>query len=255
MNPIQNKARQRSARRPAESRISEIKEAARAELAEKGYQNFQTAEVARRCGVSEATIYHYFPTKRELVTRVAEDWFEVILGRAQMHSSGADLHGRLREIVYDIFSIVRADPALTRFILLELRPDPAYPQSKIHDLNARFTARVAQLVSDGIQAGQFRNDISPKLVRSMIFGCMEHQTWGYLRGRGDFSPDESADGIASLIFRGLSVPTDERRVDPALARIESGAAALYEEIRQLKALLGSSRPAATDAPAARRKRR
>lgn len=255
MKAIQNKGRQRSARRSAESRISEIKAAARAELAEKDYQNFQTAEVARRCGVSEATIYHYFPTKRDLVTRVAEDWFEAILAREQMRSSGTDLYGRLREIVYDIFSIVRADPALTRFILLELRPDPAYPQSKIHELNARFTARVAQLVSDGIKAGSFRKDISPKLVRSMIFGCMEHQTWGYLRGRGDFSPDESADGIASLIFRGLSVPADEQRVDPALTRIERGAAALHAEIRQLKALLGSSAENAARKTAARAKRR
>ena len=49
------------ARLAPEERISEILAAARAELTQKGYENFLPAGVAARCGVSEGTIYRYFP--------------------------------------------------------------------------------------------------------------------------------------------------------------------------------------------------
>lgn len=228
---------QKSTRLSAESRSAEIKAAARAELEEKGYQNFQPAEVARRCGVSEATIYHYFATKRDLVSRVAEDWFAEVMAR-ESAAIGTDIYSRLRHVVFDTFSIVRKDPALTRFILLELRPDPDYPSSKIYQLNRQFTSRVAQVVADGIESGVFRGDITPALVRNMIFGCMEHQTWAFLRGEGDFSPEQSADGIASVIFRGMSTAAAAgEEFGAKVARIEGAADALREEVRELRASL------------------
>ncbi|MFP1644668.1 helix-turn-helix domain-containing protein [Pontitalea aquivivens] len=63
-------------RLPRDQRIAIILQDARAVLREKGYEQFLTAEVAERCNISEGTIYKYFPTKRDLLIRVAEDWFE-----------------------------------------------------------------------------------------------------------------------------------------------------------------------------------
>jgi hypothetical protein len=37
----------------------------------------------------------------------------------------------------------------------------------------------------------------------MVFGCIEHRTWTFLRGEGDFSIDELADNIANVIYRGM----------------------------------------------------
>ncbi|MDB5972538.1 MAG: transcriptional regulator, TetR family [Hydrocarboniphaga sp.] len=240
------------ARRSADARVGEIKAEARKELAEKGYQAFQPAEVARRCGVSEATVYRYFPTKRDLVSRIAEDWYTGLVAHGPVVDPQADIYTRLRQVLYDTFMVVHRDPALTRFILLELRPDPNYPNTAIYQLNRRFTARVASVVEDAIKAGIFRTDISPKLVRNMIFGCMEHQTWAYLRGEGDFSVEESADGISSLIYRGLLIEQGSVAsvLAPRMVKLAENAEALGEEIRHLRSLLQSA--AAAQSSASRR---
>lgn len=52
-------ARSATRRLPRDQRISKIIAATRAMLAKTGYENIITAEVAERCGISEATIYKY----------------------------------------------------------------------------------------------------------------------------------------------------------------------------------------------------
>ena len=39
----------------------------------------------------------------------------------------------------------------------------------------------------------------------MIYGCIEHRTWAFLRNEGDFDTDATADGIADMVFGGLVV--------------------------------------------------
>jgi len=59
------------------------------------------------------------------------------------------------------------------------------------------------IVREGMDAGELRTDIPLRLVRDMIYGCVEHRTWAYLRGEGNFDVDESADAIVDLVLSGL----------------------------------------------------
>ncbi len=195
--------RPRTRRLPRDERISKIMAVTRAMLAEKGYENIVTAEVAERCGVSEATIYKYFDSKRDLLTRVAELWFEDLLREDQRSVAGHSALEALRLLVWRNLSVVRREPALTRFVLLDLRPDPAYRSMPVFELNRRFTIQVTQVLRDGVKSGELSGDVPVGLLRDMIFGCIEHQTWAFLRGEGDFSVDDVADGIATVVFRGM----------------------------------------------------
>jgi TetR/AcrR family fatty acid metabolism transcriptional regulator len=82
-----------------------------------------------------------------------------------------------------------------------------------------------EVVREGITRGELRNDIPLKLIRDMIFGAIEHQTWAYLRGEGDFSVEDSAEGITDVVFRGIAVHSAAKPTnwDDALARIERAA--------------------------------
>ena len=92
---------------------------------------------------------------------------------------------------------------------MELRSDPNYRQLRIYELNRRISAQATAIVDEGVRSGELRKDIPLKLVRDMIFGAIEHQTWAYLRGEGDFSVEESAEGITDVVYRGIAakVPT------------------------------------------------
>ena len=198
-----------TARLRPDERIAELVGAARSLLAEVGYERFLPAELARRVGVSEATVYRYFPTKRELLVRVAETWFDEILDALEpgvARHEGTD--ERLRYVVRYAVEVVRREPTLTRYILNELRPDPAFRSTTIHQLNRRFTSIVRQVLADAVARGDFRDDVDVELLRDMIFGGIEHQAWAYLRGEGDFSTDRTTEGITTVIYRGMA-RTDE----------------------------------------------
>ncbi|WP_433781458.1 TetR/AcrR family transcriptional regulator [Actinomycetospora sp. CA-101289] len=193
------------ARLRPDERIAELVAAARTLLGEVGYERFLPAEVARRCGVSEATVYRYFPTKRELLVRVAEDWFdEVLVALEPGVSQQASTHERLRYVVRYAVEVVRREPTLTRYILNELRPDPGFRGTSIHRLNRRFTGIVTGVLRDGVVRGDLRDDVGVELLRDMVFGAIEHQAWAYLRGEGDFSIDRTTDGITTVIYRGMA---------------------------------------------------
>ena len=234
----------RAARLAPEDRISEILSAARAELTEKGYENFLPADVAARCGVSEGTIYRYFPTRRELLSRVAEDWFGEILAVEPEIARRHDAYDQLRLLIRHSLSVVRREPALTRFVLTELRADPNYRSTKVYALNRRFTSSVINLVKDGVARGAFRPDVSPSLVRDMIFGGIEHRTWNFLRGQGDFSVDEVADSIADLVFHGLArrPAPDPQATAAALAQLRAKTRAIDEALDALEQSLAAPGP-------------
>lgn len=223
-----------------EDRISEILAAARAELTEKGYENFLPAGVAARCGVSEGTIYRYFPTRRELLSKVAEEWFGEILAVEPEIARRSDAYDQLRHLIRHSLGVVRREPALTRFVLTELRADPNYRSTQVYALNRRFTSSVINLVREGVARGAFRADVSPSLVRDMIFGGIEHRTWNFLRGQGDFSADEVADSIADLVFHGLArrAGPDPEEVAAALAELRARTRAIDEAADAVEKSLG-----------------
>lgn len=201
------------ARLRPDERIAELVAASRSLLAEVGYERFLPAEVARRCGVSEATVYRYFPTKRDLLVRVAETWFDEILGALE---PGVDRHegtyDRLHYVIRYAAEVIRREPTLTRYILNDLRPDPAFRSTTIHQLNRRFTGVVAQVLREAVARGDFRDDVSVELLRDMIFGGIEHQAWAYLRGEGDFSIERTTEGITTVVYRGMAA---DRTTEPS----------------------------------------
>jgi len=192
------------ARLRPEQRTEELIATARAVLAEMGYEGFLPAEVARRSGVSEATVYRYFPTKRALLIRVAEEWLDEVLGAEPEVAQFATTYERLRFVVRHAVGVVRKEPALTRFIFNELRPAPDFRASAVYQLNRRITGMVEQVLRDAIASGEFRDDVSIYLLRDMVFGAIEHQAWAYLRGEGDFSTDAATDGITRVIYGGMA---------------------------------------------------
>lgn len=199
-------ARTSARRLPRDQRVAAILQTARGVLRERGSEQFLTSEVAERCGTSEATIYKYFPTKRDLLIQLAEIWFDEFLAEDFPARASGPIRERLYHAIWWSLSIIRREPALTRFVLMELRADPNYRTMRIYQQNRDVVSRVMNVVEEGRSSGTLRADLSHRLVRSMIFGAIEHETWAYLRKEGDFSIDDSAEEITEVILRGITAP-------------------------------------------------
>jgi AcrR family transcriptional regulator len=197
--------RRQVSRLPRETRIAELLVAAREVFREKGYQDSLTSEIANRAGVVEGTLYRYFETKRDLLNKVLEVWYTEMI--ADFDKQLRFVHGtrnRLRYLLWRHLSVIHREPVLCRLVLMDLRADPAYHTTSVYQLNREYTHRTLEILHKAVESGEFRSDVPLTLVRDMIYGCVEHHTWNYLRGEGDFSVDDVADNIADMVYRAMA---------------------------------------------------
>jgi TetR/AcrR family transcriptional regulator, fatty acid metabolism regulator protein len=206
-------------------RIADIVAAARAEIAANGYDGTSMLAVAQRAGVVEGTLYRFFKTKQDLMLRVAEQWLEELLAEDFGLGSIRGTWNRLRHLIWRGLQLMHNEPAISRFVMFEMRPSASYRTTRVFQLNRRFTGEVRAVCEEAIQTGEFRNDVSPALLRDMIFGCIEHQTWAFLHGEGDFKLDELADSVTNVIYRGMAAraPAEDDRVEKVVKRLEKAA--------------------------------
>ncbi|MBY0610923.1 MAG: TetR/AcrR family transcriptional regulator [Beijerinckiaceae bacterium] len=229
MTAIQS--RRQVVRLPREQRIAEIMQAARAVFVEKGYEDALLSDIAVRADVVEGSIYRYFENKRDLLVKVIEDWYEDMLSDYDQQLAGiGGTRNRLRYMVWRHLKTIHDEPALCHLMLQIIRSGQDYSQTAVHDLNRKYTRRTLDIIQEGVTAGELRSDISLRLIRDFIYGCVEHRTWAYLRGEGDYDPGEVADMIIELVFAGLEkrsdagpAPPDDNlmlRLEQAVARLE-----------------------------------
>lgn len=202
-----------------ERRVSDIMAAARSVFREKGYEDAPLSEIAERANVVEGSIYRYFENKRDLLVKVIEDWYESMLADYDQQLSGIrGTRNRLRFMIWRHLKTIHEEPALCNLMFQFLRTGNDYSHTAVYELNRQYTRRTLDIIKEGIEAGELRNDVSLRLVRDMIYGCTEHRTWAYLRGEGDFDPDATADSIADLVLSGLQKRPPETDVGPDLAK-------------------------------------
>jgi AcrR family transcriptional regulator len=92
-------------------------------------------DIARAAGLTEGTLYHYFPSKEGLIAE-AFRWsaFRPAGVRRAMAAEGAGLRERLRSVGAEFLAALRRDPDWTRVVIREaLRAAPSGEESPMRD--------------------------------------------------------------------------------------------------------------------------
>ena len=210
-------ARVHAPRLAREQRVDEILLAARDLFCEKGYELTAVAEIALKLGVVEGTIYKYFATKRELLLKVLEYWYEEMFGDYARDLAGQSSHrARLHLLIWRHLRSVRDFPRLCRLMFREVQSEHDYRGSLLHDLNRRYTQLLVDVIEAGIAGGEFRADLPAPLLRSLVYGGIEHHSWAYIMdatvkngrnvcGRGALDIDSLAEQLTTLVCEGIAV--------------------------------------------------
>jgi AcrR family transcriptional regulator len=141
----------------------EIAERAMALFVQKGFDRVTVAEVAEATGISEKTVFNYFPTKEDLffdeLPKREAALIEAVRGRGDGESLVATLHRlqardctRLASPQFAVFArIIEESPAL---------------QAKEIEVMARFT----QVLADVIAAELGARPVDAKIAANMLIG-------------------------------------------------------------------------------------
>ena len=212
--------KKRSSRLPREQRVLEILRVAREAFRDSGYEGTTVAEIAARLGVVEGLIYKHFDSKRALLNRVLEHWYEGLYEDYAHSLSG--IRGYRQQLRYLIWRHVRTlgdDPQTCRLVLKEVRAEPNYLDSELRQMNRRYTHLLVEVLQSGIRHGDFRQDLPLPLVRDMVYGCVEHHLWGFLYGQSNLDPDRLADQITELLCAGIVARTEAAGLDAQTERL------------------------------------
>ena len=227
-------------------RAGEILAAAREVFLEKGFERTSVSEIASRVGVVEGSVFSYFPTKRDLLHEVLRELYEpLIKDVGEVYARLRGLRARLRFIIWRHVRVYVETPGLARLVLHEVRTGPEYASSGLYALHVRYTQYVRLALDDAVKDGELSTAVDVEMVRSMLYGGLEHLMWPVLYGRHRIDVDGVADRNTDLMLQGLQ-PLREREqqgsYEARLARLEALAAAAPAPARR------RAKPASTRAP-------
>lgn len=188
----------------SKDKFTTIIDAALKVFGEKGYYNATISEIARAAGVSEATIYEYFGSKEDLlfaipgeITRQAVDFLE---GMAPFIKGAGN---KVRAIVYGYYRLYKENPYYSSLVLLDLKHNRKFMEAEGYQAVRKAAGLLLEAIKEGMESGEFRKDIDPYLVRSMILGTIEHLFFRWhLKGRREELPD-FVDGLLDILTRGI----------------------------------------------------
>lgn len=233
-------------RLPPEKRIADILAAAKAIFDEKGYNDALITDIADRAGVVEGSIYRFFANKRDLLTRVVEQWYISMLDRHEADFPAVQgTWNQIRFLIHQHVMAIKSEPGLARLLLQEIRLEPGYRESNFLRLNRAYTNRIMEVVKRAIANQEFRPGLSPILIRDLVYGAIEHRAWAFLRREGELDAVAVTDGIIDILVSGLGVaaPKVESEQAQLARRLEAVTAELEITAARLKAVLDAQRPA------------
>ena len=222
-------------RRPRHERVAEIMSAARDVFRSHGYEDAAMAEIASRVGVVEGAIYRFFESKRDLLIQVICSWYQEVMATYERGlAERAGVRERLRFAIWHHLECIHDNPELINLFFGLVRLHPSYLGSDLFQLNKRYAGRIHDVLTEGIESGEIREDAPLRMVTSIIFGAVEQETWAYRIGLREFDSAAVADEITEAILTAYG-PKPWRKPSPAsigkrLKNIGGQIAALADEL-------------------------
>lgn len=146
----------------ADRRVA-IAHAARAIIVEKGLEGLRTREVAARVGINVATLHYHVPSKKALITLVAESAkAEFMAQNAKNPRRGMSPRQRLRQEIDDFLDMIENRRELL-LVMAEFsersRRDPVV-EKVLRSMHTPWLAEIRDILADGAADGTFRANMN-----------------------------------------------------------------------------------------------
>ena len=159
-------------RRRKDARPGEIIEAAIEVFAEKGFAAARMEEVAKRAGVSKATVFVYFPTKEDLFRGAARAILDVSIERLQEVTAPPDIPIELfiSALLQQAATVISEGrlPALLRLLMTEATTFPDLAQVWYDEV----LSKVMALIVTAIERAQARGEVRQCDARLLAFSIL-----------------------------------------------------------------------------------
>ncbi len=142
----------------------------------KGIEGITMDEIAKASGFGKATLYHYFPSKEDVIKTILLNGWKTLWQRI----SEADLKGdsspkKLFNILKILFLAVQQNPDLYKFLFKVPQIYPIIKSDSWETYQNHIYHEIESILSEGIGEGEFVNlapDILMKAVGGIFHGLL-----------------------------------------------------------------------------------
>lgn len=191
---------------PLQGRIVQIYQVACRLFAHRGFDGVSMRDIAAECGVSKATLYHYFPDKDSILRPLAMGATKSIYLHVARHDvPGSPPLDRLRSYLVETANFFE------KFRWAWIAGSTAFwsdPKARARKERIEWRDRYEQLLRDIIQAGIDSGDLRPmdvKIAGRFVLGSINWMPRWY-NPDGALTAAEIADRFCDMIIGGIQAP-------------------------------------------------
>jgi AcrR family transcriptional regulator len=181
-----------------DKRRESLVSAAAALYAGRGFAGASISDLAQACGSSKSLIYHYFPSKDDILYEVMAAHLDALVEAADEATRSGDARARLEALTLAFMRLYAGAQDHHKVLLNELGNLPAQRREQVIAKQRRIIAIVEGLIRE------IRPELkSATLPVAMLFFGMINWTHTWFRPGGAVTPEALADMTVDLLLGGL----------------------------------------------------
>jgi AcrR family transcriptional regulator len=156
-------------------------------FARQGFHACRVSDIADEAGVAYGLLYHYFPSKDDVLsTLFLERWGVMLQTIREVDRDGRVGPSSAREKLAAIASFIvdsyRHDPELMKVIIVEVtRAANSFGQTHLEQIREAYLL-IAGIVTKAQQEGSFKAEIDAEFAAMTFYGAIEQVLTGWIFG-------------------------------------------------------------------------
>ena len=187
-------------------KYQQILEAAVTVFAEQGFLQSTVAQVAKKAGVADGTIYLYFKNKDDILIQIYDyKTKEVFEQFRKAVDAGENSEQKLRNLVHTHLEEFQKDINMAIVYQAETHQHRRLAHEVIKEMSKWYRDIITEVVELGQEEGSMRRNLYLGLVMRLITGAVDEVINAWIHTGGNYDLVSMADPLVDLIISGIGV--------------------------------------------------
>ena len=141
---------------------------------ELGFEKAKISMVAKEAGVAEGSIYDYFKNKEDLLFSIVQLRIRELDAFMKGSFTIRESTRKLRRVLKLHFSLFAKNRNFLKIFFLDTVLNRKFYDSPAHDIYFRYQTRLVTVLKQGIEQGDFKENLNTRVYKNMFFGTSMH---------------------------------------------------------------------------------
>jgi AcrR family transcriptional regulator len=170
----------------------------------KGFSETSIQDIVDALGVTKGTFYYYFTSKEQLLIQIHLEYINDLLSKQQQIIDRPDRSWKekLFDVTYMLLHLIESKGASARIFFRELINIKSEQLDEILAKRDRFRLNVQYLIEQGIESGEFRDDLRADMMTFAVLGAC-NWSYNWFNPEGPIPDHEVARTFVEMFLNGM----------------------------------------------------